>query len=177
MNKIFSNKLHEFFLIFFNDILILIRPRKVHLMHLDEVLDILEGESLFSKDSKCEFELTKFLYLGYIINSKGVSLNLRKGKFYLIGLYPLIPHSLRGSLRPWATWFLYKVCQRVSTIGWNTHRFNKKWILCLVQINEKYFDHFKYLTRPSHILAISYFSKSFEHDCDVSNEGIGSTLF
>lgn len=40
--------------------------------HLDEVLGILESESLFAKEAKCEFGMAKLLYLGHIISSNGV---------------------------------------------------------------------------------------------------------
>lgn len=56
--------------------------------HLDEVLGILEAESLFAKESKCEFGMIELLYLGHIINSKGVSMDLKKIKAILDWLPP-----------------------------------------------------------------------------------------
>lgn len=55
MNKIFQKQLRKFVLIFFDDILILSKTWEEHLQHLNEVLSILESESLFAKESKCEF--------------------------------------------------------------------------------------------------------------------------
>lgn len=55
MNRIFSKQLRKFVLMLFDDILIFSRSWEEHLRHLDEVLSILESESLFAKESKCEF--------------------------------------------------------------------------------------------------------------------------
>lgn len=41
------------------------------MQHLEEVLSILE-ESLYAKEIKCEFWMTKLLYLGHIISTNGV---------------------------------------------------------------------------------------------------------
>ena len=46
--------------------------------HLEEVLKILHGQSLFAKLSKCEFGLTEILYLGHIIGQYGVKMDMDK---------------------------------------------------------------------------------------------------
>lgn len=46
--------------------------------HLYKVLTILEEQSLFAKESKCEFGMTKILYLGHIINARGVQVHQEK---------------------------------------------------------------------------------------------------
>ena len=62
MNKVFSQYLQKFVLVFFDD----------HLKHIDTILGILEQQSFYAKLSKCEFGLIEILYLGHIISSKGV---------------------------------------------------------------------------------------------------------
>ena len=49
-----------------------------HLRHLDEVLRIMESQSLFSKRSKCKFRMTQILYLGHIISVEGVQVHQEK---------------------------------------------------------------------------------------------------
>jgi hypothetical protein len=44
-------------LVFFDDILVY-KTWKEHLRHLDEVLNIMESQSLYAKESKCEFGMT-----------------------------------------------------------------------------------------------------------------------
>jgi hypothetical protein len=46
--------------------------------HLDEVLSIMEAQSLYAKESKCEFGMTELLYLGHIISAQGVQVHQEK---------------------------------------------------------------------------------------------------
>lgn len=62
-------------LVFFDDILIYNRTWEEHLQHVEEVLSILEKESLYAKESKCEFGMKEILYLGHKINEEGVNID------------------------------------------------------------------------------------------------------
>ena len=57
MNHIFKAQLRKYLLVFFNNILIYSRTWEEHLRHLDEVLGILQEQSLYAKISKCEFNM------------------------------------------------------------------------------------------------------------------------
>jgi len=72
INHVFNKKFRKFLLVFFDDFLIYIRTRDDHLKHVDEVLSIMEKQSLYAKESKCEIGMTEVLYLGHIIGAKGV---------------------------------------------------------------------------------------------------------
>jgi hypothetical protein len=78
MNHIFMDQLRKSVLVFFDNILIYNRPWKEHMRHLDEVLSIMEAQSLYSKESKCEFGMREMLYLGHIISEKGVQVHQEK---------------------------------------------------------------------------------------------------
>jgi F0F1-type ATP synthase beta subunit len=69
MNHIFRDQLSKSVLIFFDDILIYSQPWQEHMRHLDEVLSIMEAQSLYAKEFKCEFDMTELLYLGHIIDA------------------------------------------------------------------------------------------------------------
>ena len=58
-------------MVFFDDILIYSRSWQEHMRHLDEVLSIMKAQSLYAKESKCEFGMTELLYLGHIISAQG----------------------------------------------------------------------------------------------------------
>jgi hypothetical protein len=47
--------LRKYLLVFFDDILIYSKTWDEHLAHLGEVLDIMQAQSLYAKESKCEF--------------------------------------------------------------------------------------------------------------------------
>jgi hypothetical protein len=48
--------------------------------HLDEVLSIMEAQSLYAKESKCKFGMTELLYLGHIISAQAVQVHQKKIK-------------------------------------------------------------------------------------------------
>jgi len=68
MNHIFIDQLQTYLLVFFNDILIYNKTWEENLKHLDEVLSIMQSQSHYAKESKCEFGMREILYLGHIIN-------------------------------------------------------------------------------------------------------------
>jgi F0F1-type ATP synthase beta subunit len=78
MNHIFRDQLRKSFLVFFDNILIYSRSWQEHMRHLDEVLSIMEAQSLYAKESKCKFDMIEFLYLGQIISAQGVQLHQEK---------------------------------------------------------------------------------------------------
>jgi hypothetical protein len=78
MNHIFRDQLRKLVLVFFDDILIYSRSWKEHMRHLDELLSIMEAQSLYAKESKCMFSMTKIIYLGHIISAKGVQVHQEK---------------------------------------------------------------------------------------------------
>jgi hypothetical protein len=78
MNHIFNKQLQKFLLVFFDDILIYSRTREYHLEHLDEILGIVKEQSLYVKESKCEFDMTKILYLGHAISAQEVHVHREK---------------------------------------------------------------------------------------------------
>lgn len=62
-------------LVFFDDLLIYSKMWDDHLRHLDQILSIMQEQSPYAKASKCEFGLTKILYLGHMINALRVQVN------------------------------------------------------------------------------------------------------
>jgi hypothetical protein len=72
LNHIFNKQLRKFLLVFFDDPLIYNRTWEEHLRHVDEILNIMEEQSLFAKEAKCEFGMAKILYPGHVIGEKGV---------------------------------------------------------------------------------------------------------
>jgi hypothetical protein len=96
MNHIFNRQLRKFLLVFFDDILIYNRTWEEHLRHLDEVLSIMQSQSLYAKESKCEFGMTKILYLGHIINAQGVQVHQENIQAILDWPTPRTLTELRG---------------------------------------------------------------------------------
>jgi hypothetical protein len=61
MNHIFRDQLRKSVLAFFDDILVYSKTWQEHMRHLDEVLSIMEAQSLYAKESKCELGMTELL--------------------------------------------------------------------------------------------------------------------
>lgn len=75
MNRIFNKQSCKYLLVFFDDILIYSKTWEEHLRHLDEVLGIMEAQSLFAKQSKCEFRMIEILYLGHVVSKYEVQVH------------------------------------------------------------------------------------------------------
>ena len=54
---------------------------------LDEVLGILEEQSLYAKMSKCDFGVLEMLYLGHVISADRVQVHMEKMELSWTGLH------------------------------------------------------------------------------------------
>nr|GFB20083.1 retrotransposon protein, putative, Ty3-gypsy subclass [Tanacetum cinerariifolium] len=59
MNRVCKPYLDKFVIVFIDDILIYSKDEKEHEEHLKEILELLKGEKLYAKFSKCEFWIPK----------------------------------------------------------------------------------------------------------------------
>nr|XP_012466394.1 unnamed protein product [Gossypium raimondii] len=72
MNRIFSQYLDRFVVVFIADILIYSRDETEHAEHLRLVLQTLRDKQLYAKFSKCEFWLREVSFLGHVISASGI---------------------------------------------------------------------------------------------------------
>jgi hypothetical protein len=98
MNHVFNKKLRKHLLVFFDDFIIYGNMWEEHLQHVEHILTIMEGQSLYAKELKCEFGMTKVLYLGHIIRVKGVQVHQEKIKAIVEWPTPKTITKLRGFL-------------------------------------------------------------------------------
>ncbi|GJV19626.1 putative reverse transcriptase domain-containing protein [Tanacetum coccineum] len=78
MNRVCKPYLDKFVIVFIDDILIYSRNKKEHEEHLKAVLELLKKEELYVKFSKCEFWIPKVQFLGHVIDSQGIHVDLSK---------------------------------------------------------------------------------------------------
>ncbi|KAL4013401.1 hypothetical protein IC575_025570 [Cucumis melo] len=76
MNRVFKDFLDSFVIVFIDDILIYSKIEAEHEEHLHQVLETLRANRLYAKFSKCEFWLKKVSFLGHVVSSEGVSVDL-----------------------------------------------------------------------------------------------------
>lgn len=98
MNQVFQHQLHKSVLVFFDDILVYSPSWNAHLIHLEEVLQLMHNHCLFAKQSKCSFGLTKVDYLGYTVSGMGVQMDESKVQAVLNWPEPTSLKHLRGFL-------------------------------------------------------------------------------
>ncbi|GKB45681.1 putative reverse transcriptase domain-containing protein [Tanacetum coccineum] len=63
---------------FIDDILIYSKNKEEHEAHLRLILELLKKEKLYTKLSKCDFWLPKVQFLGHVIDSEGIHVDLAK---------------------------------------------------------------------------------------------------
>jgi hypothetical protein len=98
MNLVFMKELDKFVMVFIDDILVFSKTKKEHEEHLCIVLQWLHDHQLYAKFSKCEFWLTKVQFLGHVVSSQGISVDLSKVREVLDWKQPRIVHQVRSFL-------------------------------------------------------------------------------
>ncbi|KAG1956957.1 retrotransposable element [Pimephales promelas] len=78
MNEIFRDLLHQFVIIYIDDILIYSPDLPTHIRHVQTVLQRLRDHLLFLKLEKCEFHLDTVQFLGYLITPRSITMDQRK---------------------------------------------------------------------------------------------------
>ena len=89
MNSTLKPFLRNFFLVFFDGILIYNRSWKDHVQHVDKVLTLLEDKQLYEKTSKCFFGVQDMEYMGYILSQEGVKVDPKKIKSIKESKFPI----------------------------------------------------------------------------------------
>ncbi|GKD62282.1 putative reverse transcriptase domain-containing protein [Tanacetum coccineum] len=64
--------------VFIDDILIYSRNEEEHVNHLRMILELLKKEKLYAKFSKCDFWIRIVQFLGHLIDSQGLHVDLAK---------------------------------------------------------------------------------------------------
>nr|GEX71808.1 putative reverse transcriptase domain-containing protein [Tanacetum cinerariifolium] len=78
MNRIFHEYLDKFVIVFIDDILVYFKKKEEHEEHFRIVLGTLRQKKLYAKFSKCEFWLGQVAFLGHIISTDEITMDLAK---------------------------------------------------------------------------------------------------
>lgn len=98
MNAIFKDLLRRSVLVFFDDVLVYSNSWAEHMMHLQEVLQLLRNNHLFVKQNKCTFGTHQIGYLGHIIAAGEVTMDTVKVEGVSNWPTPKSVKELRGFL-------------------------------------------------------------------------------
>lgn len=121
INSIFQFALQRSVLFFFYDILIYIATWGQHLKEIEVVLNTLQQNKLFSKLTKCTFGLTVVKYLGHVVFSRGVQMDITKVAMILQWASPTNVKQVRIPQPKLVLSSTYQVlCPHRKTLNWPT---------------------------------------------------------
>jgi hypothetical protein len=174
MNHVFNKKLRKHLLVLFDDLLIYRRTWEEHIQHVEQILAIMEDQSLYAKESKCEFGMTEVLYLGHIIGVKGVQVHQDKIQAILDGPTPKTLTELKGFLGIccYCRRFVKGFSQLCAPLTDLTKKGAFKWS----SEAQLAFDKMKKVMSTCRVLALLDFDQLFTLECDASRDGIGALL-
>ncbi|KAL4304064.1 hypothetical protein GQ457_10G008310 [Hibiscus cannabinus] len=78
MNRVFHKYLHQFVVVFIDDILVYSHTEEDHDRHLCLVLQTLLENQLYAKLSKCEFWIREVVFLGHVVSSERIRVDPKK---------------------------------------------------------------------------------------------------
>jgi len=78
INKILTEVLNDFYIVYLNDILIFFVEKTDHVSHVKQILKRLRKFKLYASLKKCAFFITKVNFLEFVIFIKNISMNLSR---------------------------------------------------------------------------------------------------
>ncbi|GJR54495.1 putative nucleotidyltransferase, ribonuclease H [Tanacetum coccineum] len=175
MNRVCKPYLDTFFIVFIIDILIYLKTKEEHEVHLKLVLELLRKEKWYAKFSKCEFWLQEVHFLGHVVNQRGIHMDPSKIKAVKNGKAPTTPSKVRSFLG--LAGYYRRFIVNFSKIA--------KPLTLLTQKNQKYewgekeeeeFQTLKNNSCDATILSLPDGVEDFVVYCDASNQGLGCVL-
>lgn len=174
MNQALRPFIGRFVVVYFDDILIFSSSIAEHEDHLRKVLTVLRQQQLFAAEHKCEFGVSKVLFLGYVVSDEGLSVDT--SKIEAIRSWPIPKtvsevrsfHGLASFYRRFVNHFStimapITACMHDGKFDWTQEATNA-------------FELIKEKLTTAPILVLPDFSLTFELHCDASKLGIGAVL-
>ncbi|KAJ0440472.1 putative nucleotidyltransferase, Ribonuclease H [Helianthus annuus] len=174
MNDLFRPYLRRFILVFFDDILIYSPSLEQHQSHLEQALKLLHDNRFFAKLSKCCFGQEQVVFLGHLINAKGVSMEEEKIAAIKTWPVPSTVKEVRGFLG--LTGYYRRFVRNYGLIARPLTALTKKDGFIWSEAALKAFNDLKQALLSTPVLRLPDFSKPFVIECDASSDGVGAIL-
>nr|GEX97509.1 putative reverse transcriptase domain-containing protein [Tanacetum cinerariifolium] len=176
MNRVCKPYMDKFVIVFIDDILIYLKNKEDHEEHLKTILELLKNEKLYAKFSKCDLWLEFVHFLGHVIDSDGVHVDLAKVEAIQNWSAPTTPMEVRQFMG--LAGYYQRFIEGFSLIS--------KPLSKLTQKNKKYewgmeeeeeaFQTLKQKLCSAPILALPEGTENFIVYCDASLKGYGAVL-
>lgn len=161
-------------MVFFDDILIYSPSWEDHLTHLQQVLEIMQYNSLHANLKKCDFGTTQIHYLGHIISEKWVETEPAKIKDIVDWPQQVNLKQLRGFLGLTGYYRRFikdygKICRPMTQLLWkDAFEWNKEASASFEQLK-------RVMTTPP-VLSLPDFQEPFVIETVASGQGMGAVL-
>ena len=174
MNQALRPFIGRFVVVYFDDILIFSSSLTDHTEHLSKVLCVLRSEKLFAAKQKCEFGVSKVLFLGYVVSDQGLAVDHSKVEAVRSWPIPKTVSDVR-SFHGLAS-FYRRFVDHFSTIMAPITSCMREGKFEWTEDASQAFDLIKEKLTTAPILVLPDFSLPFELHCDASKLGIGGVL-
>jgi hypothetical protein len=175
MNETLAPVLRKCAVVFFDDILIYSKTYSEHLVHLDQVLRLLQQHQWKIKGSKCQFAQRSISYLGYVVCEAGVATDPTKIVDVQKWPVPTNLKELRGFLG--MSGYYRKFVRHYGIISQPLTQLLRKGVPFVWTIDtQRAFDTLKEALTSAPVLALPDFSVRFDIETDASDTGVGAVL-
>ena len=175
MQRIFQPYLDQFVVVFVDDILIYSQSEWEHEYHLRIVLQLLRDHQLYAKINKCEFWLTEVRFLGHVVSSSGVSVDLEKVEAMMTWERPKLVFEIRSFLG--LAGYYRRFIEDFSSIAAPMTRLTRKEVK--FEWDDRCKEAFQELKRrltSAPILIVSDRGQGYTVYCDALRAGLGCVL-
>ncbi|KAJ0576646.1 putative nucleotidyltransferase, Ribonuclease H [Helianthus annuus] len=175
MNRVCKPYLDRFVIVFIDDILIYSKTQVDHERHLCLILELLRGERLYAKFSKCEFWINEVQFLGHVISEKGIHVDPAKIEAVKNWIAPKSPSEIRSflGLAGYYRRFILNFSKIAVPLTTLTQK-EKPFVWGPEQ--EESFQTLKDLLCNAPVLALPDGNDDYVVYCDASNRGLGCVL-
>lgn len=174
LNEVLKPFLRNFVLVFFDDILIHSDSWEAHLVHLDNVLLVLEANHLYVNKKKFIFAQERLEYSGHIVSKEGDSACPSKIQAMLDWPTSQTIKELRGFLG--LTGYYRRFVAGYGRISWPLTQQLKKECFHWNAEADAAFQQLKCAMTEVPVLALPYFTQPFVVESGASRSSIGAVL-
>ncbi|XP_048228809.1 uncharacterized protein LOC125369769 [Ricinus communis] len=160
MNHVLHECLGKFVVVYFDDILVYSKSIDDHVMHVRRILDILRVEKLYANLKKCAFCMDKVNFLGFVVSSKGLEVDVEKVK----------------AIREWPTPKNISQVRSFHGLASFYRRFIKDFSSIAAPLNEIVKKNVGFTWGDAQEHAFNMLKDKLCIECDASGIGIGAVL-